>query len=93
MEVGLTIDQLRWAVQGSGLGVWQWDIASDTVTWSSEMGARFGVEEASFPRNVTEYGLLLHPDDREAVKRAIDSAIANRASAFSIEHRVQRPDG
>jgi len=93
MKADFTLDQLRWAVQGSVLGVWEWEIASDTVRWSAEMGTLFGVSEGSFPRNVAEYSVLLHPDDREAVQQGIEAALGRRQENYSIQHRVKRPDG
>src|SRR5690606_30020650 len=39
----------------------------------------------------SEYLSCLHPDDRDALTRAIDAAIAG--VAFEMEHRVVRPDG
>jgi two-component system, cell cycle sensor histidine kinase and response regulator CckA len=93
MEAEFTLEQLRWAVKGAGVGVWQWEVASDRVSWSLEMGLLFGVPESAFPKNVAEYAVLLHPDDRESVQKAIESAIATRLQSFSIEHRILNPDG
>jgi|GEM_PF-3631025 len=93
MEAEFTLEQLRWAVQGAGVGVWQWEIASDRVNWSLEMGLLFGVPVSAFPKNVAEFSALLHPEDRDAVQKAIEEALATRLQSFSIEHRILKPDG
>jgi len=89
----LTREQLLWAVRGSGLGVWKWEIATDEITWSLGMGDLFELPEASFPRNLSEYEVLLHPDDRERVQRALSLAIASRLPVFEVEHRIAKASG
>ncbi len=93
MEAAFTLEQLQWAVQGAGVGVWQWEIVSDRVSWSPEMGLLFEVAESDFPKNVAEFSVLLHPEDRERVQNAITAAVASRAQAFVIEHRILKPNG
>ena len=36
-------ERLRLALEGTETGFWEWDIASDTVEWSENMGPLYGL--------------------------------------------------
>jgi PAS domain S-box-containing protein len=74
------------------VGSWEWDIASDTITWSDEMCAIFGVDPNGFRPSFAEYIDRLHPEDRDRARATIERAYAN-GSHFDFEHRLVRPDG
>jgi PAS domain S-box-containing protein len=74
------------------IGTWEWDIASDVVTWSDETYRIFGVEPAAGPMSVEDYLGLIHPEDRDTVREAVSRAIESRAP-FEVDHRIVRPDG
>jgi PAS domain S-box-containing protein len=84
--------QLAEAQAIAHLGSWEWNIASDTVTWSDELYRIHGFAPHAFI--VTSERLIecVHPDDREHVRAVIKRALAERGE-FSFEHRIVRPDG
>lgn len=84
-------DRLRLAVEETHLGLWHWDILGDQVLCSTECKAMYGLpleEDISFE------GFLcaVHPDDRDATRRAIGDALRGRGR-YSIQHRSLWPDG
>jgi len=83
--------RLRLALEFGGLGDWSWDAASDLVTLSERGAALFGVAPGS---NIswTAMRALLHPDDRERAKLAVERAIEERGD-YDIEYRVLQPHG
>ena len=74
------------------IGTWEWDIASDAVTWSEETYRIFGVAPAARPMSVADYLDLIYPEDRDAVREAVRGAIETGAP-FEVDHRIVRPDG
>lgn len=74
------------------LGSWEWEIATNRVTWSSEMYRIYGLDPATFGASYQAFMILLHPDDRAQVDQIINQAIQNK-SAFTFYHRIIRPDG
>ncbi len=83
-------ERLKLALDAGELGDWSWDARSDVVTISRRTAEMFGV-----PHEPTTWAALrdlLHPDDRERARHAVEEAIANR-SQYDIEYRVNRPDG
>jgi PAS domain S-box-containing protein len=73
------------------IGNWEWDIVKNVVTWSDEIYRIFGVEPQAFTANLDAFLDLIHPDDREYVKRSIHEAIYER-KPYRIDHRIPLSD-
>jgi PAS domain S-box-containing protein len=74
------------------VGSWEWDMATDVITWSEETYRIFGVDPAAGPLSFERYVELIHPDDRDALDDAVGRARETR-EPFEIDHRIVRPDG
>ena len=85
-------ERLRFALQASGTGTWEWDIAEDRLSWSSAVHGLYGVPDGDAPVDLSGYLERIHPDDRERVAEAIRASVDTGAS-YDIEFRVLRPDG
>ena len=73
-------------------GSWEWDIATDTVTWSDELYRICGVEPGTLEPTYDAVMSLNHPDDRDMVAGTVQRAIAERGS-WALDARLVRPDG
>ncbi len=85
-------DRLRLALQSSNTGIWTWDLASDSVDWSAEARAIFGVSASAEALTSDSFFQLVHPEDREKVGHAVYGAIHGPGS-FKSEFRIVRPSG
>ncbi len=81
-------ERLRLALAAGDLGDWSWDARTDTVTISRRTADVFGLPHA--PISWAAMRDLLHPDDRERARLAVEQAIADR-TPYKIEYRVNRP--
>ena len=84
--------KLAEAQQVARLGSWEWLIADDRVTWSDELYRIHGLRPEPVGQSWAHHLERVHPDDRARVARAIEQAVAE-ARAWSIDHRILRPDG
>jgi|GEM_PF-1833497 len=85
--------RLEMAVEATGLGFWEWDLANDKVSWSERNRQLFGLAPGE-PVSVARYLELVHPDDMEAVRAAFASAAEQPAGGdYSQEHRIVTPAG
>ncbi len=84
--------RLRLATQTGKLGVWDWDIENDRISWSESMYAIHGVSPEWFTETVGDFSALVHPDDRDLVARSIKDAMHGDAP-YELEFRAVRPDG
>ncbi|HET7225307.1 MAG TPA: ATP-binding protein [Candidatus Eisenbacteria bacterium] len=73
------------------LGTWEWDVASDVVTWSDALRRIYGVPPGHCPSRAG-YLALVHPDDRALVSEVTSRALRDHAP-FDYEVRIVRPDG
>ncbi len=92
------LDDLREALTAAHLGVWSWEVASDTIRWSDELCVLFGRDPGQPPSSYEGYLALTHPEDRERLREAIAgtmrTATERRASTtYLVEHRVVLADG
>lgn len=84
--------QLVEAQSVGGFGSWDWDLASNTTEWSDELLRLHGIEPGQGNITFEEYLQYVHEDDRADVSTAVQTTYAT-GEAFSIEHRIVRPDG
>lgn len=85
-------ESLARAQEIAEIGNWDWEIMENKLYWSDEMYRIFGVNKDSFVPTYEGFIEIVHPDDREAVKKAVDSSLTEK-KGYNIEHRIVRPDG
>ena len=78
--------------QVAGVGSWEWNAAENRVLWSDELYRIFGLEPQSIPGTFEGYLERVHPEDRERVQSAVQSALRD-GSSFDHEERIVRADG
>jgi PAS domain S-box-containing protein len=86
-------DRFRVAVDAGKVGVWEWNIPLDHITWSDRVYEMHGVTPDSFHGKLEELAKMLHPDDRPRVREAIRRAVEEGADYTDIEMRIVFPDG
>src|SRR5665647_815872 len=73
-------------------GSWEWDIATDVVTWSDELYWILGLAPGDLQPALGAILDRAHPDDRDMLGVTVRRAIADRVS-YALDHRLVRPDG
>ena len=81
-------ERLRLALDASHLGDWAWDVKTDVVTMS-ETAARILDIPPGPQITWREMRELLHPEDRDRAKVAVEEALANHTD-YDVEYRVSR---
>ena len=83
---------LREAQRLSNIGSWVRDLRTQEIQWSDETFRIFGLEPGRNPMPFNEFLNSVHPQDRDAVTRALDDVL-QRKRPYDIEFRILRPDG
>jgi PAS domain S-box-containing protein len=98
LGINFDIDELKRAefflAEGQRLahsGSWAFS-ASGVDHWSSELFRIHGLETGGEPKSTEEYLALVHPEDRDAVARKLQSVLEN-ALEFDFTTRIVRPGG
>ncbi len=85
-------ERLRLATQTGKVGVWDWDIITNRVTWTDSLYTIHGVKPNQFDATVGGFESLVHPGDRDFVSESIRRALEDDAP-YELEFRAVRPDG
>lgn len=95
-ERKLEESQQRWqfALESSGFGVWDWNLAEDRIFYSAQWRQMLGyAAQDEVPGNSAGWQTFLHPDDRPGVLSLIGEHLEGGASAFQGEFRLRCKDG
>lgn len=84
--------QLNFALDATGEGVWDWDINSDIVKHNAQWSRIFGMSETRLEHSFGEVKHLIHPDDYNRVSDEMQAALTAGVN-FQSEHRIIYPDG
>lgn len=85
-------DRYRLAVEGTDVGLWDWDLVSGDLYWSPRIFDMLGVKPKSVKPDFDRFRNRIHPDDQARVDAAIREHLEER-TAYSIEFRLQHTDG
>jgi two-component system, LuxR family, sensor kinase FixL len=85
-------DRLAMALNAAQMGTWDWHLVNDSTTWSAETKRMFGLQPDDSETSANTFYDLVHPDDREMIRREIARSIETD-SPYEAEFRVAQPDG
>jgi PAS domain S-box-containing protein len=89
--LGVLHDRTDLVVDAADLGLWYCDLPFDNLVWNTQVKRHFGLPpEASV--NIDLFFELLHPEDRETTRLAIERSI-NEHLQYNIVYRTKGPDG
>ena len=88
-ELARSEERFRLAQEGARVGTWDIDLLNGATTWSDGLRTLYGVGP-EYPADFEHFALLLHPDDREEVRRRVLDAYTHGAD-FEVECRIVLP--
>jgi PAS domain S-box-containing protein len=90
-ELRVSRERMELVVQATGLGLWYCDLPFAKLDWNVKCKEHFGLPPDA-EVTISRFFDLLHPDDRERTRRAIDRSLADHGG-FDTEYRTVAPDG
>ena len=88
----LLAEYLSLAQRSTGSGVWDWNLATGTMSWSAELYALLGLDAAHSAASQDAWRATIHPQDRAAAEHAMRAAVQERRALVS-QYRIVRPNG
>ncbi len=74
------------------MGSWEWNLADDLVTSTSENNRLFGRDRNAGPISLETSLQAIHPEDRERVGDIMRTSVAE-GRTYSCDYRIRLPDG
>jgi diguanylate cyclase (GGDEF)-like protein/PAS domain S-box-containing protein len=84
--------KLKLAIDGSGIGVWEFDPVTNVVHWDDRMLQMYGLTDDRNYRPGKLWETYLHPDDLAATMAYSDHC-QHHGLDFRRDYRIVRPDG
>jgi PAS domain S-box-containing protein len=85
--------RLAVAAEASGIGIWEWDPTTQTVTWDERQYALFGISPAERPQVTYEdWRAEVLPEDLAVYEAHLLAAVA-QGQPVQGEFRIRLPDG
>jgi PAS domain S-box-containing protein len=87
----LLTERLSLATAVASVGVWEWDLASNALTWDATMFDIYGLPPV-VPMPYENWSAAVCPEDLPAVEATLQKAIDEKGRG-SAEYRITMPDG
>ncbi len=78
------------ALEAGQIGIWSWDIATNAVTWSSNVESMSGLPPGSFDGTYSFFERDIHAEDRPKVLAAVDETLRT-GCPYRVRYRVAPP--
>ena len=85
-------ERLRFALEAGRMGAWEWDVATDRVTWSPTLEEIHMMEPGSFAGTREAAIADIHPEDRAKLEEKLAAAVTG-GKKYEIQYRSILPDG
>ncbi|MFB6151365.1 MAG: PAS domain-containing protein, partial [Haloarculaceae archaeon] len=92
-ELEETKDRLDLAIEGARLGVWDWNVETDEVTFNEQWAEMLGYDLDDLGSNLQTWRDLVHPDDLPRAEAALEAHFAGETEYYECEHRLETKSG
>jgi diguanylate cyclase (GGDEF)-like protein/PAS domain S-box-containing protein len=94
-KLALESSEERWAfaIEGSGDGVWDWNLSTGNVWFSKLLTNMLGYAEGEFSPVLEEWSSRVHPDDIVGVMGDLQRHIDGQVAVYMNEYRMRCKDG
>lgn len=94
-ELALQESQQRYqlAAEGAKVGVWDWNLATNDLYIAPNLKLLVGYEDSEISNHMKNWIQLIHSDDYDKVKQAVQAYLGGKSTLLEIEHRMVHKNG
>jgi PAS domain S-box-containing protein len=92
-ELRRSRERFELAVEGTGDGIWDWDVPRNEVFFSRRRKQMLGYADHEITADYSEWESRLHPDDRERALATLRGYFDGVLPDYEMEHRLRHKDG
>jgi diguanylate cyclase (GGDEF)-like protein/PAS domain S-box-containing protein len=82
-------ERWKFALEGSGDGVWDWNLQTDNIVFSERLKEIIGFTEHEFPDNGAAFAKRIHPADKEHALASLQNYFTGKQQSFVTEYRLR----
>lgn len=86
-------ERYRLAIRASNDGIWDWNLKTNKVYYSTHWKEMLGFKEAEIGSHINEWLKRIHPEDRKQVQAKLASHLRGYTPNLECEYRIQCSDG
>lgn len=92
-ELNTSEERLRFALEGAGDGLWDWNLKTNEVYFSKRWKEMLGFSGNEITDTFDEWKSRIHPEDLQQVNALTTAHIEGKSSLYMNEHRIKCKDG
>ncbi|MGB8169626.1 MAG: PAS domain S-box protein [Chthoniobacteraceae bacterium] len=86
-------ERLAFALEATLDGIWDWNVQTGHVYFSTQWARLLGYEREEIPQRIDFYFKILHPDDTERAKKALEDHLGGKMPGRQDEVRLRTKSG
>ncbi|MEH1787160.1 MAG: PAS domain-containing protein [Nostoc sp.] len=86
-------ERLQMALEGSGGGLWDWNVVTNKDYLSSRWLEMLGYEQGDLPGDFSGWERLIHPDDKVWVMERLNAHLQSDSVSYKFEYRMLTKSG
>jgi len=86
-------ERLSLALDGANVGVWDWNLNTGEIRFSSHWNAMLGYEKCESVGNRDQWFDRINKEDLPGFEAALETQIEGQSAEFKMEHRIKHQDG
>jgi PAS domain S-box-containing protein len=90
-EIKLLTERISTATYAAMVGIWDWDITNNHLTWDDQMYKLYNLDRNLFSGAYDAWVMGLHPDDRDSCEEETKRVLLGKKE-YDTEFRVVWPD-
>jgi PAS domain S-box-containing protein len=92
-DIRRTKEKLKYALRGSEIGVWEFNIHTNELYFSDEWKKIVGYEPTDAKNAFEQWAQVVHPEDKDFTLKSVNDCINNLSAGFKIEYRLLKNGG
>ncbi len=92
-ELDLTEQRWKFATEGVGDGVWDWNFKTDEIYFSKIWKEMLGYNETEVGNTLNDWVERVHPDDIDQAQNGVNNHLKGLTPEYQNEHRLLCKDG
>ncbi|MDX1971050.1 MAG: response regulator [Candidatus Sumerlaeia bacterium] len=89
----LNEERLHFALSGTNLGVWDWNLETDAVLFTAQFAELLGYTQAEVDQYQNFWQIITHPEEADRVHQHLEDHLHGTSPLYEMRRRLKRKNG